>query len=271
MTKKMSPKISIVIPSYNKTKYIGLTLKSIFDQNYKNFEVIIQDGGSTDGTLEIIKKYAKKYPDKIVFESKKDGGQLEAINKGLKKAKGEIVTFINADDEYTDGAFMSVVGHYIENPNAIWFAGRGIVIDEKGVEIAKLATWYKDLLLSHSTYYLLLTTNFLMQPSVFLTKKAINRYGLFTGTSDFVMEYDMWLKIGKNKMPVFINKVLTKFRLEKDTKTSTNSTLLLIEDEKILKNYTNSKFTLFLHKLHNFGRKATVLVMKQIIKQKKNY
>ncbi len=251
-----SPLISIVIPSYNKVKYIKKTLDSIINQSYKNFEVIIQDGGSNDGTLDIIKKYARKYPSLIRYESKKDGGQLDAINTGLKKAKGDIVTFINADDVYTAGTLESVVAHYLENPDALWFAGKGIVIDENDKEIAKLATWYKSFLLSHSTYRLLLTTNFLMQPSVFLNKKVINKYGLFTGTKFSVMEYEMWLKIGNDEMPVLINKILTKFRLEKDTKTSNNANILLIEDEKIVRKYTTNKLILALHLLNNIARKV---------------
>jgi len=249
-----NPLISIVIPSYNKVKYIKKTLDSIVSQSYKSYEVIIQDGGSTDGTLNVIKKYAKKYPKHIRYESKKDGGQLNAINIGLKKAKGELVTFINADDVYEKDAFEAVVGHYLENPNALWFAGKGIVIDENDNEIAKFATWYKSLLLNWNLRTFLLITNYLMQPSVFLTKKALKKYGLFTGTKFAVMEYDMWLKISIDRMPVLINKVLTKFRLEKDTKTSTNSKLLLYEDEKIIKKYTKNKLTLFLHILHNYFR-----------------
>lgn len=250
----MTPKISVVIPSYNKVKYIQKTLDSIVNQSYKNYEVIIQDGGSTDGTLEIIKKYASKYPNLINYESKKDGGQLNAINNGLKRATGEIVTFINADDVYTDGAFEAVVGHYIENPDAIWFAGKSVVINENDNEVAKYATLYKNFLLLHSTYYILLTTNFLMQPSVFLTNKALKKYGMFTGTKFAVMEYDLWLKLAKDSMPVVINKVLTNFRIERDTKTSSNPKELLLEDEKIVKKSTNNIFILLLHKLHNIGR-----------------
>jgi len=250
----MNPLISIIIPSYNKVKYVKKTLDSIVSQSYSNFEVIIQDGGSTDGTLEIIKQYAKKYSSFVQYESRKDGGQLDAINKGLKKAKGEIVTYINADDVYVAGAFESVVGHFIENPDALWFAGKGIVIDENDIEIAKLATVYKSFLLSLNAYSLLLMANYLMQPSVFITKKAVQKYGMFTGTKFSVMEYDMWLKIGKDQMPVVINKFLTKFRLEKDTKTGSNSAKLLSEDEKIVKKYTKNKIILFLHKIHNIFR-----------------
>lgn len=255
------PLISIIIPSYNKVKYIEKTLSSIVNQSYKNIEVIIQDGGSNDGTLTIIKKYAKKYPKLIRFVSKRDAGQLDAINKGLRKAKGEIVTFINADDVYTKGAFESVIGHYIENPDALWFAGRGIVVNENDIEIAKFATWYKSLLLNWNLRTLLLITNYLMQPSVFLTKKALKKYGLFTGTKFAVMEYEMWLKISIFQMPTVINKVLTKFRLEKDTKTGSNSKKLLMEDEKIIKKYTKNKLILFLHILHNYFR----VIMQKII------
>jgi glycosyltransferase involved in cell wall biosynthesis len=249
-----NPLISIVIPSYNKVKYIQKTLDSIVNQNYKNIEVIIQDGGSTDGTLEVIKRFANKYPKQIKLESKKDGGQLNAINMGLKKAKGDIVTYINADDIYENGAFESVVGYYLENPNALWFAGKSIVINDNDAEIAKFATIYKNFLLKLNSRTNLLIVNYLMQPSVFLTKTAIKKYGQFTGTKNFVMEYDMWLKIGKNQMPVVINKVLSKFRLEKDTKTSTMFDILLKEDEKIIKKYTNNPLVIFAHKVNNLTR-----------------
>lgn len=256
-----TPLISIIIPSYNKVKYIEKTLSSIVNQNYKNIEVIIQDGGSNDGTLDVIKKYARKYSSIIKYISKKDNGQLDAINKGLKKAKGEIVTFINADDVYEKDALFTVSEYYKENPNGLWFAGRGIVVNENDIEIAKFATWYKSLLLNWNLRTFLLITNYLMQPSVFLTKKALKKYGLFTGTKFAVMEYEMWLKISSFQMPAVINKVLTKFRLEKDTKTGSNSKKLLTEDEKIIKKYTKNKLILFLHILHNYFR----VIMQKII------
>lgn len=248
------PKISIVIPLYNKVKYIKKTLDSIFDQKYENLEVIIQDGGSGDGSLEIIKDYLIKYHSVIKFESKKDKGQLDAINKGFNKATGEIITYINADDLYEKGSFETVANYYIENTNALWFVGKGIVIDGEDVEIAKLTTIYKNFLLFKNKYNLLLTTNYLMQPSVFITKKAFKKYGPFIGTKDFIMEYDLWLRIGRDEMPVTVNKNLSKFRIEKSTKTKRLFNEIIKKDEEILKKYSNNKFILILHKLHNIGR-----------------
>jgi len=248
----MKPKISIVVPSYNKVRFIGQTLQSIFTQNYENLEVIIQDGGSTDGTVGIIKKFAGKYP--IIWESKKDNGQLDAVNIGLKKATGAILTYINADDYYESGAFASVSKAFLENPNALWFAGLGIVVNEEGKEIAKAISWYKKFLLSLNFRFNLLITNYLMQPSVFFTKEAYKKYGPFIGTPDFIMEYDFWLKLGHISMPVVINKCISKFRIEPGTITKRMFKKLLFEDTKIVKKYTNNPFILILHGLNNLGR-----------------
>src|SRR3990172_9062122 len=147
-------KISIVIPSYNKASFIKQTLESIVTQNYPNLEVIIQDGGSTDGSVEIIRKYAQKYPKMISWVSKKDKGQVDAINKGLKKATGEILTFINADDVYEEGAVRTVGEYFYDNPKTLWLAGKGKVINEKGDEISKWVTAYKNFLLHLNSYNL---------------------------------------------------------------------------------------------------------------------
>lgn len=248
----MKPKISIVVPSYNKVRFIEQTLKSIFLQNYENLELIIQDGGSTDGSVEIIKKFASKYP--IIWESKKDNGQLDAINKGLKKATGAILTYINADDCYKSGAFAAVSKAFLENPNALWLAGRGIVVDEKGKEIAQAVSWYKKFLLSLNFRFNLLTTNYLMQPSVFFTKEAYKKCGPFIGTPDFIMEYDFWLKLAHISMPVVLCKDVSEFRIEPETKTKKMFKKTLFEDTKIAKRYTKNPFILALHKLNNLGR-----------------
>jgi len=250
----MKPLISVVIPSLNKVKYIKKTLESIIIQDYRNFEVIIMDGGSTDGTLKIIQKYAKKFPDIIKYESKKDKGQWDALNKGFRKARGTMLAFINADDVYQKGTFAEIERLYRLNIDALWFAGRGNVIDAKGGEIAKWATIYKDLLLLVNSRFFLLCTNYFMQPSVFVTKSAWKRFGPFSGTKKFVMEYDLWLQMSKIKMPIVSNKYLSSFRIEPSTITKKSTNVLLYEDEKIIKRHTSNQLILLLHKLHNLGR-----------------
>lgn len=246
------PRISIVIPSFNKAKYIGITLDSIFTQKYENLEVIIQDGGSTDGTVNIIKSFAKKYP--ISWSSKKDDGQFDAIGAGLKKATGTILTYINADDVYLKNSLKKVAEAFIKNPGANWFAGRGIVIDGGGREIAQPVTAYKNFLLKLSSHSFLLSNNYLIQPSVFFTKEAYRKYGPFSGTRNFITEYEYWLKLGRVSMPVVIDSDIAKFRIENSTKTKRMSKALLREDWRIVKKFTNNPLILTLHAVNNVGR-----------------
>lgn len=249
-----SPKISVVIPSYNKEKFITKTLDSIISQNYDNFEIIIQDGGSTDGTTKTINRYKHKFSDVIEVVSKKDKGQLDAILKGLNKASGNILTFINADDYYLPGAFIAISEACRNNPDSLWFAGRAFVVDGQNKEIAKLVTIYKDILLKANKFNLLLITNYLMQPGVFITREGYDKYGPFTGTNNFVTEYELWLRLGKNKMPVVVDNKLCCFRIEETTKTKNMSQELLLEDEKIVNKFTKNPLILFLHRLNNIGR-----------------
>lgn len=255
MSKKLRsedlPKISIIIPSFNKVGFISRTLDSIISQNYRNLEIIIQDGGSTDGTLDVVKEYARKYPEIIRWESGKDNGQLEAINKGAKKATGEIISYINADDLYKKHAFEGVARKYKENRNSLWFMGFSDMIDGKGDRIANLAVFYKKILALLNKYPLLLLVNYIMQPAVFLTKTAFVKYGPFTGTERFVTEYDLWLKLGLIQMPAVIPLEIASFRMSGGNISSVQYRNLLEKDMNIVKRYTRNKLVLALHRLHN--------------------
>ena len=251
---KSLPEISIIIPSFNKVRFIESTLQSIVDQKYPNLEVIIQDGGSTDGSLEIIKRFANSYPKIICWESKKDKGQTDAINSGLKKATGEVVTYLNADDVYKKGALLTVGKFFAKYPKTLWLVGKGEMVDEKGREISSWATDYKNFLLAINHYSLLMVVNYLMQPSVFLSKLAYKKYGPFVGTKIGVMEYDFWLKIGKVQMPKVIDKYFSSFRMSGENISSTLFKETLKEDDKIVEKYTDNPVILGLHCLHNIAR-----------------
>ena len=255
------PKISIVIPSFNKVEFIGSTLQSIIAQKYSNLEVIIRDGGSTDGTQEVIKKYAQKYPKLISWLEKRGEGQKDAINKGLKEVSGEILTYLNADDVYQDGVLREVGEYFAKHPNTLWLAGRGKTIDENGNEIASWVDSYKNYLLKLNNYSWLLCVNYLFQPSVFLSKSAYKNYGPFTGTATGVTEYEMWLRLGKAKMPKILDNVLSGFRLSRGSISTTEFKKILFEDEKIVEKHTSNQVILMLHYLHNLGRIITLNIL----------
>lgn len=250
----MLPRISIIIPSYNKAEYFEETLISIISQKYPNLEIIIQDGGSTDGTLEIIKKYAKKYPRIIKWESKKDKGQIDAINKGLNKASGNILAYINADDIYSKDSLETVGKYFKKYPQTLWLAGKGININDRGKEISRLVTSYKNFLLIINHYSLLIMVNYLIQPSVFLSKYAYEKFGPFTGTRTSVMEYELWLKLGKIAMPAILDRYSSSFRLVKGTLSMGSFKKILEEDHKIVEKFTDNPLILGLHSIHNLGR-----------------
>lgn len=248
------PRISIVIPSYNKAAFIETTLQSIVNQKYPNLEVIIQDGGSRDGSVKIIKSFAKEYPKLFKWVSKKDKGQVDAINRGLKKSTGQILTYINADDVYKESTLLKVGQAFMNNPSISWLTGYGDIIDKDGKIISRFITNYKNLLLNINKYSLLLVVNYITQPSTFLNRKIYKQYGPFTGTKNYVMEYGLWLKLGRIQMPLIIKKTLSSFRLTNDNISSIAASELLKIDYQISKQYSNNFLLLALHKIHNLGR-----------------
>jgi glycosyltransferase involved in cell wall biosynthesis len=250
---KNLPKISVVIPSYNKQAFIGETLESIFGQDYPNLEIIVQDGGSNDGTLAIIKKYAERYPKQMIWESKKDKGQTDAINRGLRRARGDVLSYINADDVYKKGALLIIGRYFAKHPGTLWLAGKGEMIDKEGKIISSWATDYKNYLLSLNNYQLLLMVNYLMQPSVFLSREAYQKYGPFLGKKN-VMEYELWLKLGLKEMPKLIDSYLSSFRLYKESISMSQFKRVLLEDERIVRKYTDNPVLIGLHWLHNITR-----------------
>lgn len=248
------PKISIVIPSLNKVDYIKETLESVVSQDYPDFEVIIHDGGSIDGTLEIIKKYKDRYPDLITWESKNDKGQMEALNEGFVKATGDIITYINADDVYEKDSLLKVGKAVGKHPGYFWYAGKGKIIDGSGRAITPWVTKYKDFLLRRNSYQLLLMVNYLIQPSVFIKREAFQKYGPFVGWKGRVLEYALWLKIGKDQMPRVINEYISSFRIVEGSISSSLYRKILTKDYEIASKYTDNPVILLLHSLNNLGR-----------------
>jgi len=239
------PKISIVTPSFNQADFIEETIKSILTQDYPNFEHIVMDGGSTDGTLRILKKYGKR----IFWRSEKDKGQGDAINKGLKMAKGEILAYLNSDDTYEPGALKAVAEFFLKNPQKMWVFGKCRIIDTKGKEIRKIITAYKNFWLRRYNYNTLLVLNYISQPAVFWRREAYKEIGEFNIEEFWELDYDYWLRLGKKYQPGFIDKYLANFRVHKKSKTSIGIKHFL-EEVKVAKRYTKNPMLISLHYLN---------------------
>lgn len=210
------PKISIITPSYNQGHLIEHTIRSILDQNYGNLEYIVVDGGSTDNTVEVLKQFGPH----VRWISEKDRGQSDAINKGMRMASGDIIAFLNSDDLYEPGSLHKVAEFFDKHPDVQWLTGRCRIVDDAGREIREAITAYKNFLLDHYSYSLLLVTNPISQPATFWRRSIFQHYGGFDLEDHLVMDYEYWLRIGAANHPAVLKDYLASFRIHESSKMS---------------------------------------------------
>lgn len=243
------PLISIITPSYNQAQFIRVTIDSVLSQDYPNLEYLVIDGGSTDGTLDILKSYGHK----IKWESKKDAGQSDAINKGLKLAQGELLAYLNSDDIYFPGTLRRV-GEYYAKTGADWITGDCTVIDEDGKPSSSnwLIRRYKRFLMAlYSPTTLRIADSMLPQPSTFWSRRAYQMVGEFNTKYHYVMDYDYWLRLAKYYHPHDLKLVLSGFRMHNQSKSETDRSRFLIEGVSMLKENGAKSWEITLHKIHS--------------------
>lgn len=186
------PRISIVTPSYNQGQFIEETIQSVLSQNYPNLEYIIIDGGSTDNTIDIIKKYESQI---AYWVSEPDRGQTHAINKGLSRATGEILAYLNSDDYYLPGTLFKVAEHFRQFPQTDLLHGRCRYVNQQGKKIGaqfgKIKT-FEEIIDLWGVWW---NRQQFVQPEVFWTKRMGDRVGAFNESLYFVMDYDYWCRI----------------------------------------------------------------------------
>lgn len=250
------PKITIITPSYGQGQYIEQTIESVLDQNYPNLEYLIFDGGSKDNTVDVIKKYEKHI---TFWTSEKDKGQSDAINKGLNKATGEIVNWLNSDDYYEPNCLHTIAENF-DNPSTKVVCGRSnlfkgqkeIVRESSGTDIytnnlAKTIGWAR-----------------IDQPETFFRKSAIDQMGLLDARFHYVMDKEWWIRylllFGLNNVQKIDNK-LVNFRLHEESKTVSQKDLFGVETASI---YYNIAKTIGENKL------ATVIKNNEILKEELN-
>lgn len=206
------PRITIVTPSLNQGSYIEETIRSVLLQGYPNLEYIIIDGGSTDQTSEIIKKYERWL---TYWVSEPDTGQSQAVNKGFSHASGQILAYINSDDVYTSDAFAKVAGYFGQDDKNDVIAGRCAVHTGGKEKRIFEPGWPQDL-----SFFLRKTfSSTFAQPASFWTKEVHDHVGGFDESLHYCFDREFFLKIGlAGFVPLIVPHILARFREHPDTK-----------------------------------------------------
>ncbi len=229
--------ISIVTPSYNQGAFLAETIESVIEQQGDfSIDYIIIDGGSSDNSVEIIKKYDELLQkgewqvncQGITFRwvSEQDRGQTDALMKGFRMVRGEILAWLNSDDTYLPGALQSAIDFFRAQPDAVLVYGDARYIDAAGSLISSYRTAEFDLVK-------LASTNIICQPAAFFRRAAFEAVGCLNEALHFAMDYDLWIRLGRRFSCHHIHQMLATYRLHETSKTI-NSDMLIRNSEESL-------------------------------------
>jgi glycosyltransferase involved in cell wall biosynthesis len=182
-----SPKVTIITPSFNQAAFLEQTICSVLDQHYPNLEYFVVDGGSTDGIVEIIRKYS----DQIAWwVSERDRGQAEAINKGFARATGEIIGWLNSDDIYLPGCIQAAVDVFQTDPGLVMVYGDMLSVDGSGetINLQKFGNWGLKGLMRFQI---------IGQPAVFMRRSALEKAGFLDINFHFMLDHHLWLRVAQ--------------------------------------------------------------------------
>jgi glycosyltransferase involved in cell wall biosynthesis len=203
-------KISIVVPSFNQAAYLRATLESILSQADRDTEVLVFDGGSKDGSVRIL----REFEDRIFWVSERDHGQSDAINKGLRRAGGDVLAYLNSDDVYLPGALETVRRHFRDHPDSRAAYGRAQHLKASGRFLSDYPTepW---------NYERLQETCFICQPACFWRRATMERFGVLDPALQYAMDYEYWLRLGRSFAFDYLDAAppLAGSRLHDETKT----------------------------------------------------
>lgn len=229
------PLVTIVVPSYQQARFLSAAIDSVLAQDYEPVEVLVFDGGSTDGSVEILERYG----DRIWFCSEPDGGQCDAINRGFAKARGEIVAWLNSDDFYYPGAIRCAVDALSASPSLGLVYGEGNLVDEHGDVLRRFPET-----VPFDLWRLANVSDYILQPTVFFRRSALAAAGAVReglGPLDeqynWGLDWDLWLRLGQRLPFGYVSDVLAAGRIYTDTKTATGGFKRLRELLRILRRH----------------------------------
>jgi len=234
-------KISIVIPSFNQVDFVEMTLRSVISQEYPNKEIIFVDGGSTDGTLDVVEKYRSEID---IYISEKDSGQAEAIAKGFNLASGEIFGWINTDDMYLAGALECVASEFEKHSDINFFVGDTIIIDANGrMHRNRLGLPVCNIGSACTIERSVIWGSGYNQPASFWKKDAYLQYGGIRKDLKFCMDRCNELELLSIGKCAHIDKFLAAFRVHDKSKTSNLQSIKAEEDRLLEKEFGLDNYT----------------------------
>jgi glycosyltransferase involved in cell wall biosynthesis len=205
------PTISLVTPSLNQGRFLRATIESVLTQEYPALDYFVQDGGSTDETQEVLRSYAGRVP----YVSEKDRGQADAINRGLRRSRGEVLGYLNSDDVLRPGALRTVGEAFAAHPEVLFFFGSAAYIDADGKTVSPY-------LVRSEALERLADSCFIAQPAAFFRRNVWEEVGEFDETLHHTMDYDYWLRIAARYGPscgLFLDLELAGARMHESAKT----------------------------------------------------
>jgi glycosyltransferase involved in cell wall biosynthesis len=219
------PRLTVITPSLNQAQYLERTIRSVLDQGYPDLEYMVVDGGSTDGSVDILQRYAGRL---AWWVSEPDGGQAEAINKGLERATGDVVAYINSDDFYLDGA-LEVAGRAMTDPSVRWCVGRCRYEHADGT----LETLFVPRLPKMPRRTLIRETWYVPQASSFWRRDVFDEVGPLRDDLHFVFDLEFGLRCALGGIvPTIVHEELAVRYLHDDAK-SANPSRFASEYERV--------------------------------------
>ncbi len=206
-----SPLVSVITPSLNSAQFLEATIQSVLAQDYPRIEYLVMDGGSTDGTLDILRSHA----DRLTYVSERDDGAADAINQGFAKAQGEILAWLGADDTYLPGAVSKAVQAFAAHPDAAVVYGEGYWIGPRGEVLGRYPTApYDPKMFTRECS--------VCQPACFIRREAMEAVGMLNPGLRASFDYDLWIRLAKRYRFVHLPEYLANSRMHPETRPSDN-------------------------------------------------
>lgn len=228
LTGEELPWVSLITPSYNAMPYLAATIESVLGQDYPNIEYLIMDGGSTDGTVELL----KGFDTRLRWVSEQDAGQSDAIARGFEQTGGAIIGWLNADDVLKPGAVRTAVDAFLAHPEAALIYGNADFIAADGRTLGPCTV-----VEPYSQHRLIHYGDYIIQPAAFFSRQAYEAVGGLNKSLNWAMDWDLWIRLARRYDVIYIEKELASYRWLGSNKTAEGGFDRLREVETVAQRY----------------------------------